>query len=154
MKHFSARLADAWLVDGVRTPLVDYCGALGAVSPTDMGIKVARAVLELSGLDAVEVDSVITGSMAQADFDAYVLPRHIGLYAGVPVTVPSILAQRICGTGFELFRQAADQIALRYAELALVVGAESMTRNPIAAFTHRTASGWAPRWSSRTLVEF
>ena len=138
MKHFSARLADAWLVDGVRTPLVDYCGALGAVSPTDMGIKVARAVLERSGLPAVEVDSVITGSMAQADFDAYVLPRHIGLYAGVPVTVPSILAQRICGTGFELFRQAADQIALGYAELALVVGTESMTRNPIAAYTHRT----------------
>ena len=138
MKHFSARLADAWLVDGVRTPLVDYCGTLGAVSPTDMGIKVARAVLERSGLPAVEVDSVITGSMAQADFDAYVLPRHIGLYAGVPVTVPSILAQRICGTGFELFRQAADQIALGYAELALVVGTESMTRNPIAAYTHRT----------------
>jgi acetyl-CoA C-acetyltransferase len=138
MKHFSARLSDAWLVDGVRTPLVDYCGALGAVSPTDMGIKVARAVLERSGVPATEVDSVVTGSMAQADFDAYVLPRHIGLYAGVPVTVPSILAQRICGTGFELFRQAADQIALGYAQLALVVGTESMTRNPIAAYTHRT----------------
>jgi acetyl-CoA C-acetyltransferase len=138
MKHFSARLQGAWLVDGVRTPLVDYCGALGAVSPTDMGIKVARAVLERSGVPATEVDSVVTGSMAQADFDAYVLPRHIGLYAGVPVTVPAILAQRICGTGFELFRQAADQIALGYAQLALVVGTESMTRNPIAAYTHRT----------------
>jgi acetyl-CoA C-acetyltransferase len=138
MKHFSARIADAWLVDGVRTPLVDYCGALGAVSPTDMGIKVARAVLERAGIPAADVDSVITGSMAQADFDAYVLPRHIGLYAGVPVTVPAILAQRICGTGFELFRQAADQIALGYAQVALVVGTESMTRNPIAAYTHRT----------------
>ncbi len=137
-KHFSARFQNTWLVDGVRTPMVDYCGALGAVSPTDMGIKVARAVIARSGLPATDVDSVITGSMAQADFDAFVLPRHIGLYAGVPVAVPAILVQRICGTGFELFRQAADQIALGYAELALVVGTESMTRNPIAAYTHRS----------------
>jgi len=138
MKHFSARFANTWLVDGVRTPMVDYCGAFGALSPTDMGIKAARAVIERAGVPATDVDSVITGSMAQADFDAYVLPRHIGLYAGVPMSVPSILVQRICGSGFELFRQAADQIALGYAELALVVGTESMTRNPIAAYTHRT----------------
>jgi acetyl-CoA C-acetyltransferase len=138
MKHFSSRIDSAWILDGVRTPMVDYCGAFGALSPTDMGIKVARAVIERSGIQATDIDSVITGSMAQADFDAFVLPRHIGLYAGVPVEVPAILAQRICGTGFELFRQAADQIALGYANVALVVGTESMTRNPIAAYTHRT----------------
>ena len=138
MNHFSAKIQDAWIIDGVRTPFVDYCGALGAVSPTDMGIKVARAALERSGVPATDVDSVITGSMAQADFDAFVLPRHIGLYAGVPYPVPAILVQRICGTGFELFRQAADQLALGYARVALVVGTESMTRNPIAAYTHRS----------------
>ena len=117
MQHFSAQL-DAWIIDGVRTPMVDYCGAFGALSPTDMGIKVARAVLQRSGVSAADVDSVVTGSMAQADFDAFVLPRHIGLYAGVPIATPAILVQRICGTGFELFRQAADQIALGYVELA------------------------------------
>lgn len=138
MKSFAQRISNAWLLDGVRTPMVDYCGAFGDLSPTDMGIKVARAVIDKAGVDAADVDSVITGSMAQADFDAYVLPRHIGLYAGVPVTTPAILVQRICGTGFELFRQAADQMALGYADLALVVGTESMTRNPIAAYTHRT----------------
>ncbi len=138
MKHFSARIQDTWIVDGVRTPFVDYCGALAAVSPTDIGIKAARAVLERSGVSPKDIDSVVTGSMAQADFDAFVLPRHIGLYAGVPVEVPAILAQRICGSGFELFRQAADQIALGYANVALVVGTESMSRNPIAAYTHRS----------------
>lgn len=138
MKTFAHRFAHAWLLDGVRTPMVDYCGAFGDISPTDMGIKVARAVIERAGVAASDVDSVITGSMAQADFDAYMLPRHIGLYAGVPLSTPAILVQRICGTGFELLRQAADQIALGYADLALVVGAESMTRNPIAAYNHRT----------------
>lgn len=138
MKTFAHRFAHAWLLDGVRSPMVDYCGAFGDISPTDMGIKVARAVIERAGVAASDVDSVITGSMAQADFDAYMLPRHIGLYAGVPLSTPAILVQRICGTGFELLRQAADQIALGYADLALVVGAESMTRNPIAAYNHRT----------------
>jgi len=66
------------------------------------------------------------------------IARHIGLYAGVPQEVTALNVQRICGTGFELFRQAADQIKLGYTETALVVGAESMTRNPIAAFGHRT----------------
>jgi len=135
--NFSAVFEDAWLLGGRRTPWVDYCGALGAVSPTDLGIHAARAALAACEVDAAEIDSVLTGSMAQADFDAYMVPRHIGLYAGVPVAVPALMAQRICGTGFELFRQAADQIALGYARLALVVGTESMTRNPVAAYTHR-----------------
>jgi acetyl-CoA C-acetyltransferase len=55
----------------------------------------------------------------------------------VPVQVPALMVQRICGTGFELFRQAAEQMATGGASTALVVGTESMTRNPIAAFDHR-----------------
>ena len=128
---------DVWLLDGVRTPFADFNGILGSVSPIDLGIKVARAVFERSGIDAADVGSVITGSMAQASYDAYMLPRHIGLYSGVPLEVPASLTQRVCGTGFELIRQAADAIALGQIELGLCVGAESMTRNPIAAYTHR-----------------
>jgi acetyl-CoA C-acetyltransferase len=135
---FAATFDDIWLVDGVRTPFVDYCGAFGGISATDLGIKVAREAIARSGLSAADIGSVVTGSMAPSDFDVFCLPRHVGLYAGVPVEVPALMAQRICGTGFELFRQAADQISLGYADSALVVGAESMTRNPIAAFTHRT----------------
>ena len=75
--------------------------------------------------------------MAPGGFDQFYVPRHIGLYSGVPVAVPALQVQRICGTGFEVFRQAAEQIALGSATLALVVGTESMTRNPIAAFDHR-----------------
>ena len=137
LRDFAAEFADSWLLAGARTPWVDYCGALGGVSPTDLGILAARAAIERARIDPAAIDSVLAGSMAQADFDAYMLPRHVGLYAGVPIAVPALMVQRICGTGLELFRQAADQIALGYASLALVVGAESMTRNPIAAYTHR-----------------
>ena len=129
---------DVVLVDGVRTPMVDYCGALGHISPTDLGIKAAREALKRAGIAASEIGSVITGNMAPGDFDQFFLPRHISLYAGVPLEVPSIMAQRICGTGFELFRQAGEQIEAGACDAALVVGTESMTRNPIAAFDHRT----------------
>lgn len=129
---------DVWMLDGVRTPMVDYCGALGHISPTDLGIKAAREALKRNGLSGADIGSVITGNMAPGDFDQFFLPRHIGLYAGVPQAVPAIMVQRICGTGFELFRQAGEQIEAGACDTALVVGTESMTRNPIAAFDHRT----------------
>ena len=128
---------DVWLLDGVRTPFVDYNGAFAPVSPIDLGIKVARAVLDRAGVPAGDVGVVVAGSVAPAGFDTYVLPRHIGLYAGVPVETPALLVQRVCGTGIEAIVQAADAVALGRAELCLCVGAESMSRNPIAAFTHR-----------------
>lgn len=137
-KGFCSSFNDVWMIDGVRTPLIDYCGVFGGLSPTDMGIKVAREVLKRTDVPAADIGSVIAGNMAPGDVDQYFLPRLIGMYAGVPLEVPAIMVQRICGTGFELFRQAGEQIASGAADAALVVGTESMTRNPIAAFTHRT----------------
>jgi acetyl-CoA C-acetyltransferase len=134
---FYSNYDDIWLLDGVRTPFADYNGVLGLVSPTDLGIKAARAVLERAKISPTDVDSVIAGSVAQASFDAYMLPRHIGLYSGVPVDRPAHLVQRVCGTGIEAISQAADAITLKKINLALCVGAESMSRNPVAAYTHR-----------------
>ena len=127
---------DVAILEAVRTPWIDIGGALAQVSPIDLGIKVGREVLARAELDPRTVDTVLAGSMAQASFDAYLLPRHIGLYSGVPQQVPALAVQRICATGFELLRQAGEQLR-DGAELALCVGAESMSRNPIAAYTHR-----------------
>jgi acetyl-CoA C-acetyltransferase len=129
--------ADAYLLAGVRTPFADYNGALASVSPTDLGIKAARAVLAGAEVEPADIGTVIAGNVAQASFDAFMLPRHIGLYAGVPIEVPAHLVQRVCGTGIEVLWQAADAVSLGRTELALCVGSESMSRNPIAAYTHR-----------------
>lgn len=136
-KALLSRYDDVFLLDGVRTPFAEYNTALGLVSPTDLGIKVAREVFQRSSVAPSDVDIVVAGNMAQASFDAYVLPRHIALYSGVPVEVPAHLVQRVCGTGIEAIVQAGDNIKLKKASLALVVGTESMSRNPIAAYTHR-----------------
>ena len=133
----TASWSDIWLLDGVRTPFADYNGALAAVSPTDLGIKAARAVFARAGVPPQDVGAVITGSMAQASFDTYCLPRHVGLYSDVPIEVPAHMVQRVCGTGIEVLMQAADVIAHKDVELTLCVGAESMSRNPVASYTMR-----------------
>ncbi|WMT87962.1 thiolase family protein [Pelagibacterium sp. 26DY04] len=128
---------DAWLLGGARTPFVDYRGALADISPIDLGIKAARAAIERTGVKPADIETTVAGSMAQASFDAYMTPRHIGLYAGAPQDAPAHLVQRICGTGLEVIAQAADAVSLGRASLALAAGTESMSRNPIAAYTHR-----------------
>src|SRR2546426_10949099 len=133
----TATWSDVWLIDGVRTPFADYNGALAAVSPTDLGIKAAREVFARSGVSPQDVGAVITGSMAQASFDTYCLPRHVGLYSGVPIEVPAHMVQRVCGTGIEVLMQAADFVTHKDIALALCVGAESMSRNPVASYNMR-----------------
>src|ERR1700722_16566382 len=97
-----ATFSDAHLLDGVRTPFAAYNGALANVSPIDLGIKAARAALARAGVPPSDIGTVIAGSLARASFDAYMRPRHIGLYAGVPVEVPAHQVQRVCGTGVEV----------------------------------------------------
>lgn len=137
-KGLRTEFEDVWLLGGKRTPFVDYTGAFGLISPIDLGIKAARAAIEDAGVSAADIDFTVAGSMAQASYDAYMTPRHIGIYAGVPVDRPAHLVQRICGTGIEVILQAADHISLGRGDLALCVGTESMSRNPIAAYTHRS----------------
>jgi acetyl-CoA C-acetyltransferase len=128
---------DAWLIGGARTPFADYNGTLRDVSATDLGIKAAREALSRTKVGPGSVDAVIASSVAQTSFDAFFLPRHIGLYSGIPIGVPAHLVQRLCTSGFEAILQAADQIALGKARTVLCVGTESMSRNPIASYSHR-----------------
>jgi len=141
MSHKPAGLTisfdDIWLLDGVRTPFADYMGPFAEVSPIDLGIKAAREVLKKAEVEPQEVGTVVAGNMAQASYDAYMLPRHIGLYSGVPIEVPAHMVQRVCGTGIEAVIQASTAIRLGQTEVGLVVGTESMSRNPVAAYTHR-----------------
>src|SRR5947199_8983737 len=137
-KGLLSQYDDVLLIDVVRTPFADYNTVLGQISPVDLGIKVAREVFQRSGVSPEDVDTVVAGNMAQASFDAYMLPRHIGLYSGVPIEVPAHLVQRVCGTGIEVLMQAADAVTHKDVDLALCVGAESMSRNPVASYTSRS----------------
>lgn len=129
---------NVWLRGGARTGFADYAGVLAQVSPTDLGIAAGRAALEKTGTPPTAIDATIAANVAQSSFDAYFLPRHIGLYCGVPLERPALLVQRLCTSGFEAILQAADAIKLAKAQTVLCIGTESMSRNPVASYIHRT----------------
>src|SRR5690349_6363155 len=81
----ATRYDDAWIIDGVRTPFVDYNGVLGLISPTDLGMKAAREIFKRYGVAASDMGTTIVGNVAQASHDTFMMPRHIGLYSGVGV---------------------------------------------------------------------
>ena len=128
---------DAWLVDGCRTGFGAFSGTLADISATDLGIAVAKGLFARGAISPEDIDNLFTASLAPSDFDAFYLPRHIGLYAGLAQHVPAMQLQRLCGSGFELVTQAADFLQLGKARCVLAVGTESMSRNPVASFTGR-----------------
>src|ERR1017187_9205756 len=128
---------DIYLVNGARTGFGKYCGTLSQVSSTDLGIFASRAALEKSNVNAKEIDQVIVANIGQSSCDAYFLPRHISLFAGVPQEVPSLMVQRICGSGFETLITGAEQITLGKAETVLCVGTENMSLSPTVSFGNR-----------------
>ena len=128
---------DMFLVGGMRTPFGKYCGALSQISPTDLGILASRAALEKTGLAPTDIDQLVVANIGQSSYDAYFLPRHIGLFAGLPIEVPALMVQRICGSGFETIITGAEQISLEKADAVLCTGAENMSLAPTASFGNR-----------------
>lgn len=128
---------DIFLVNGTRTPFGKYCGTLSQVSPTDLGIFASRGVLEKSNISPAEIDQIIVANIGQSSGDAYFLPKHIGLFSGIPTEVPSLMVQRICGSGFETIITASEQISLGKADTVLCVGTESMSLAPTVSFGNR-----------------
>ncbi|TAK47589.1 MAG: thiolase family protein [Xanthobacteraceae bacterium] len=132
-----AQYDDVWVLHGARTPFADYNGAFADISGTDLGIKAGRAAIARAGIDGAAVDVTFAAQVAPSSFDALLYARHVGLYAGVPASRPALQVHRICCSGFETITQAAAGIAAGSFSTALCVGAENMTRHPIAAFSHR-----------------
>lgn len=126
-----------YLINGARTPFGKLCGTLGNVSPTDLGIFATRAAIEKSGIKAEDIDQLFYANIGQSSADSYFLPRHIGLYSGIPVGVPAVMLQRICGSGFETIIAGAEQITLGKADTALCGGTENMTLSPTVSFGNR-----------------
>ncbi|MGV6807367.1 MAG: thiolase family protein [bacterium] len=128
---------DAWLIDGRRSGFGELNGTLSNISATDLGIAVVKGLLDETGIDPEDFDCLFAANLAPSDFDAGYLPRHIGLYAGMKISAPALMLQRLCGSGFELIASAADYRELGRAEVMLCVGSESMSRMPVASFTSR-----------------
>ena len=118
------------VVDGLRTPFGRYGGALREVRPDDMAGHVIRALLQRNGVDPGSVDDVILGAANQAGEDNRNVGRMAALLAGMPVEVPGVTVNRLCGSGMNAVVNAAHAIVAGDGSLFVSGGVESMTRAP------------------------
>ena len=119
-----------YVLGGARTPMTDYTGQLKDVSAIELGAIASRAALERTGVPAARVDHVVFGNVLQSSGNAAYGARHIGLQAGLPVEVPALTVNRLCGSGIQAAISGAQLIFLGEADVVLTGGTESMSQAP------------------------
>jgi acetyl-CoA acyltransferase len=124
-------MTNAYLIDGLRTPIGNFGGALSTIRPDDMLALVLKKLLERHPqLDQKQIADVIIGCANQAGEDNRNVARMATLLAGLPVEVPAQTVNRLCASGLTAAIDAARAIQTGDAELMLAGGVESMTRAP------------------------
>ncbi len=120
-------------ISGKRTPFGAFGGSLKDVSGTDLGVVAAKATLEAAKVSPEKIDHVVFGNVVQSGADAAYLPRHIGLKSGVPINVGALGVNRLCGSGFQSWVNAAQMIQTGEATAVLAGGVEQMSQIPYVA---------------------
>ncbi|WP_193598306.1 thiolase family protein [Microbacterium sp. YJN-G] len=123
-------MAEAYLVDGIRTPVSRYGGALAGVRPDDLAALVVGETVARSGVPHEAIDEVILGAANQAGEDNRNVARMAVLLAGLPDTLPGITVNRLCASGMSAIAMASQAIRSGDAEVIVAGGVESMTRAP------------------------
>ncbi|HZH57524.1 3-oxoadipyl-CoA thiolase [Yanghanlia caeni] len=124
-------MTQAYICDAIRTPFGRYGGALASVRPDDLGAIVIRALMERNpGVDWQSVDDVLFGCANQAGEDNRNVARMSALLAGLPLEVPGMTINRLCGSGLDAVGTAARAIRAGEAGLMIAGGTESMSRAP------------------------
>jgi acetyl-CoA acetyltransferase family protein len=121
---------EAIILGGARTPMAEYVGALQDVSALDLGAHATRGALERSGVSPEAIDHLVFGNVLQTSGDAVYGARHVGLRAGIPIEVPALTVNRLCGSGLQAVVSAAQMIRLGESKLAVAGGTENMSQAP------------------------
>ena len=124
-------MTEAFICDGVRTPIGRYGGVLSAVRPDDLAAHVIATLTERnSAVDWEAADDVLMGCANQAGEDNRNVARMAALLSGLPVAVPGVTVNRLCGSGMEAVGLAARAVRAGEADLVVAGGVESMSRAP------------------------
>ncbi len=121
----------AYLIDGLRSPFGRYGGGLAHVRPDDLAAQVIAALVARTKIPADRIDDVILGCANQAGEDNRNVARMSALLAGLPVSVPGVTVNRLCGSGMQAIADAARLVATGEADLVIAGGVESMSRAPL-----------------------
>ncbi|HEV2439686.1 MAG TPA: acetyl-CoA C-acyltransferase [bacterium] len=123
-------MRDVVILDGVRSPIGRYGGALRDVRPDDLAARMIEAVVQRNTLDPATIEDVVMGCTNQAGEDNRNVARMAVLLAGLPDAVPGHTVNRLCGSGMQAVHAAARAIACGEGDVYLAGGVESMTRAP------------------------
>ncbi len=136
------------ILNGARTPMTEWVGgragngrpggALKDVSAIELGAIASKAAIERSGVPVELIDHVVMGNALQTSGDAIYGARHVGLKAGVPVPVPALTVNRLCGSGVQSLVSAAQMILLGEANFVLGGGMENLSQAPFVIRGART----------------
>lgn len=123
-------MLNAYIYDGLRSPIGRHAGSLSSVRPDDLAATVIKNLLEKTGIPADAVEDVILGSTNQAGEDSRNVARFAALLAGMPVTVPGQTVNRLCASGLGAVIDSARAITCGEGDIYIAGGVESMSRAP------------------------
>ena len=138
------RAREVWIVAAKRTPFGAFGGTLKDVKATDLGVAAAQAAIAESAVAAADFDQVIFGCVAQTTPEDVYAARHIGLRSGLPVEVPALTVNRLCGSGFQALISAAQEIRTGEADVCLVGGSSMSTL--VRCCWRSFSARLVPRW--------
>jgi acetyl-CoA C-acetyltransferase len=158
-------VAEAFLVDAVRTPVGRRGGGLAAAHPADLGAHVIGALLARAGLDPLAIDDVVFGCVDTIGPQAGDIARTAWLAAGLPEAVPGVTVDRQCGSSQQAVHFAAQAVLSGTADLVVAGGVQNMSLIPIAAAmlagrAHGCAdpfsgsAGWRARYGGQEISQF
>jgi 3-oxoadipyl-CoA thiolase len=121
----------AFLIDGIRSPFGRYGGGLAGVRADDLAAQVIAALVARTGIPVDRIDDVILGCANQAGEDNRNVARMATLLAKLPVAIPGVTVNRLCGSGMQAVADAARLVANGEADLVIAGGVEQMSRAPL-----------------------
>jgi acetyl-CoA C-acetyltransferase len=137
------------VLSGVRTPVGKYGGGLKDFSPSTLGAMVIRESVARAGVAPADVGHVVFGHVVPTDKHDVYLARVAAVNGGLPVEVPALTVNRLCGSGLQAIVNAAQTIMLGDADCTVAGGSESMSRGAYLASNHR----WGQRMGDSELVD-
>jgi 3-oxoadipyl-CoA thiolase len=123
-------MADAWIVDAVRTPIGRHGGALAKVRPDDLAAIAVAETVRRSGIAPDAIEDVVLGCANQAGEDNRNVARMAALLAGLPTTIAGQTVNRLCGSGLQAVNAACQSVRAGEGSLLVAGGVESMSRAP------------------------
>ncbi|WP_165189779.1 acetyl-CoA C-acetyltransferase [Caulobacter soli] len=149
-------MAEAYIVESLRTAGGKRKGALSGVHPADLGATVLDALVERSGIDPAAVEDVIAGCVTQAGEQAFAFGRNLVLASSLPDSVPAVTIDRQCGSSQQAIQFAAQAVMSGTQDIVIAAGAESMTRVPMGSnfALHAQAGVGEGPWSKKILDRY